>query len=455
MDSNKQPNYTLLTIGLDRQVLTWLREELSTVNIEALSTAQAFEEVLELEDVDNYINFVITGPFVQQIDGDELAQGIRLTFPQCRLLMIATSRVDLEINSLKKNGASEVYIYPGDKGLLDVELDKIVASLGKDPGLTRYRPVQLIDIAAGDELPFDMSVFLPLNNKYVNMVKAGSEVREKQFNKLTEKSVGQVYINSQEMDQFYNYCAEKLADAADPNSAIPETERMAQLQTTTRDLFTSIFDTTESADCSVGQQIMDQSQKIVDKYLEKKTGNSFHEQIAGLLGKTTDTYSHASNVSALACLLSMATGVGKPEDLAIAGLFHDMALVDFPIPEHEPTPEFIEKLDDQNKKIYMEHPLNAVRVLKTKRMAVTETVAKIIEQHHERADGKGFPKQLNSAKISMEAQLLAIADQVDYLAQRKASRKRYNLQEAIEHLADSGAYSFELIGKIKKAILTG
>ena len=245
MDSNKQPNYTLLTIGLDRQVLTWLREELSTVNIEALSTAQAFEEVLELEDVDNYINFVITGPFVQQIDGDELAQGIRLTFPQCRLLMIATSRVDLEINSLKKNGASEVYIYPGDKGLLDVELDKIVASLGKDPGLTRYRPVQLIDIAAGDELPFDMSVFLPLNNKYVKMVKAGSEVREKQFNKLTEKSVGQVYINSQEMDQFYNYCAEKLADAADPNSAIPETERMAQLQTTTRDLFTSIFDTTE------------------------------------------------------------------------------------------------------------------------------------------------------------------------------------------------------------------
>jgi HD-GYP domain-containing protein (c-di-GMP phosphodiesterase class II) len=453
MDSSKQPNYTVLTIGLDRQVLAWLREELSTLNIKAVSTAQEFEEILELEDVDQFVNTVITGPFVQQIGGDELAQGIRLAFPQCRLLMIATSRSDLEINSLKKNGASEVYIYPGDKGLLDQELDKIVASLGKDPGLIRYRPVQLIDIASGDKLPFDMSVFLPLNNKYIKLVKAGSEVREKQFNKLNEKLVGQVYINSQEMDQFYDYCVEKLADAADPNSAIPETERLAQLQTTTRDLFTSIFDTSESADFSVGQQIMEQSQKIVYKYLERKTGNNFHEQIQNLLGKTTDTYSHASNVSALACLLSMATAVGKPEDLAIAGLFHDMALVDFPIADHEPTPEFLEKLDDQNRKIYMEHPLNAVRVLKTKRMAVTETVAKIIEQHHERVDGKGFPKQLNSAKISMEAQLLAIADHVDYLAQRKASRKRYKLSEAIQYLADSGAYSFELMGKIKKSVL--
>lgn len=446
------PKKTILSFGLDNDVLDFIKAELSTLEFKNVKVDSEFEAFLEIEDVEPYANTVFTGPHLGEIDGDELAQGLRLAFPQCRLIMIATNRAELEIQKLKKNGATDVLIYPGDKGMLNNELDKLVASLN-DKSLTRYRPVQLMDIAAGDTLPFDMSVFLPLNNKYVKLVNSGDEIREKQHDKLKKKSVGQVYIDSTEMEQFYDYCAEKLANSADPNSDIPETERLAQLQETTRDLFTSIFDSSDNADFQVGQQIMQQSQKVVDKFLERKTGNSFHSQIQGVLGKTTDSYSHASNVSALACLLSMATGVGKPEDLAIAGLFHDIALVDFPIDNHTPTQEFIDSLSEENKKAYTEHPLNAVRVLRSRRLAVTEKVAKIIEQQHERVDGKGFPKQLNSAKIIEEAQLLSIADHIDYLAQRRASEKSYSLEEAIQHLESTGAYSFEVISKIKKAVI--
>jgi HD-GYP domain-containing protein (c-di-GMP phosphodiesterase class II) len=108
----------------------------------------------------------------------------------------------------------------------------------------------------------------------------------------------------------------------------------------------------------------------------------------------------------------MSTGIGQPEDLAIAGLFHDIGvegmLDDVSIFD-------MEGLSPEAKEIYMRHPKASLALLKDRRITVTPIISEIIEKHHERMDGKGFPAQLPAHKIPPEAHLLAYADAFEHL----------------------------------------
>lgn len=439
-----------MTVGLDEEGLSLLKSELSTVTFNHIDTDQKFEELLEDESED-YIPLIFCGPKLNEFSPYEVAQTIRNTFPQSRIIFILGNTEDLKMTTLKKNGASEVFILPNDKTLLNLEFDDAVKLLGSAPGLTRYRAVQLFDIEPEDELPFDLSVFLPMNNKYIKVVRSGDKVRSQQIDKFKEKQVGRVFIDSKQTDQFYDYCAEKLADLNDPNSAMSETERKGKLQKSVRDLFATIHDGSDNADFETGRQVLKQSEAVVAKFLEKKTGISFHKQIEAALGSTEDSYTHASSVSAIASLLSMATEIGKPEDLALAGLFHDVALLGF---KHDPFPgdDFIESLRPDERKRYLDHPVDAQRVLKIKKMTITPEIVKIIEQHHERVDGKGFPKALPAAKIIPEAQLLSIADQIEYYGQFRPGQQRLSPLQAIDSIEKNGSVSLEILFKVRKVL---
>ncbi|MDN3685185.1 HD domain-containing phosphohydrolase [Vibrio sinaloensis] len=47
----------------------------------------------------------------------------------------------------------------------------------------------------------------------------------------------------------------------------------------------------------------------------------------------------------------------------------------------------------------------------------------IVEQHHERLDGSGYPKGLKGNQILMEARIVAVADTFDAMASDRPYRK--------------------------------
>lgn len=166
---------------------------------------------------------------------------------------------------------------------------------------------------------------------------------------------------------------------------------------------------------------------------------------------TLENLSLGIKLNIVACLLSMATGIGKPEDLALAGLFHDVALVKS---EHPINPDlaYIETLRSDERECFLNHPKYAQNFLKSKKMNISPDVVKIIEQHHERADGKGFPKQLSGSMVCPEAQLLAICDLIEYYGQQRAGQKRLTPLEAIEKIEASQAYNIEIVLKVKQVL---
>lgn len=62
----------------------------------------------------------------------------------------------------------------------------------------------------------------------------------------------------------------------------------------------------------------------------------------------------------------------------------------------------------------------------------------IIEHHHERADGRGYPDGLRGAEISVETRILAIADSYDTMTSDRAYRRGMLPDEAFAELRKGG-----------------
>lgn len=82
-------------------------------------------------------------------------------------------------------------------------------------------------------------------------------------------------------------------------------------------------------------------------------------------------------------------------------------------------------------------------------MIISQEVEKAILQHHERWDGKGFPRQLANNRISEEAQILSLADQFHYLTMTVSGRPKLGPMAALSEISKSGSISGEMVTKVK------
>ena len=142
----------------------------------------------------------------------------------------------------------------------------------------------------------------------------------------------------------------------------------------------------------------------------------------------------------------MAIGVGRPEELAIAGLFHDIGIAGF---STSPNPVNMAELSAEDRERYMSHPQASINMLKSKKFVLTPSVTEIIEKHHERVDGQGFPGKLPSHKIPMAAQLLAFSDWFEYLSRPVPGQAKLTPLQVLAEIQASARLSIELTFKIK------
>jgi HD-GYP domain-containing protein (c-di-GMP phosphodiesterase class II) len=206
------------------------------------------------------------------------------------------------------------------------------------------------------------------------------------------------------------------------------------MQTAVRDLISGMFnDNTSQASTSHGKGLATDCQEIVKAYVVSDTKQSGHwyEKILSVTGGGGNTYSHASNVATIAALFSMGTGVGKPEEPAMAGILHDIGITDLPA-EIQLKPK--ENLTPEELKVYQTHVELSMKIIRDRKLIVPEIILKMIEMHHERLDGSGYPRAVTGKKFIPEAQLLALADQFDHLTAVKEGQPTLTPQQAIQKL---------------------
>lgn len=87
------------------------------------------------------------------------------------------------------------------------------------------------------------------------------------------------------------------------------------------------------------------------------------------------------------------------------------------------------------------HPLLGARKLGNHEHLAA--VRQFVGEHHERFDGKGYPKKLAGEQISMEGRILAVAEVFDSLATKRSYKEGWELPRTVEFFASERGKAFD------------
>ena len=142
------------------------------------------------------------------------------------------------------------------------------------------------------------------------------------------------------------------------------------------------------------------------------------------------TARHSAAVARYAREIAIAAGFSKEEQDLVhtAGLLHDIGKFIFP----DRILKGDTKLTDEDWNIIKMHPYQGARVVA--QMEGYGPVSEIILAHHERIDGKGYPRGLKGPDIPALSRIISVADTYDVMTARDSYRKPISSFEAIQEL---------------------
>lgn len=91
------------------------------------------------------------------------------------------------------------------------------------------------------------------------------------------------------------------------------------------------------------------------------------------------------------------------------------------------------RLTEEEWRIMKQHPLTGGRMLANTPVA---GAARILEQHHERLDGSGYPLGLVGDQICLEAQIVAVVDSFDAMTSDRVYRRAMSWEAALAELEE-------------------
>ena len=152
------------------------------------------------------------------------------------------------------------------------------------------------------------------------------------------------------------------------------------------------------------------------------------------------THGHSERVARYAEKIAKEMGCisSVVENLKLAALLHDVGKIG--IRDHILSKDG--PLNEDEFKTMQRHPVIGSRIVASV-MDKGGGVIRGIEEHHERYDGSGYPKQLKKGKISLEGRIIAIADTFDTLTTDRPYQKAFTAKEAALEIAKSSATHFD------------
>jgi len=399
----------------------------------ATLSVRPYEDSLFEAPFDPAPAILICGQPPESISTPEVAQGFRMLYQAAPIFYITSARQNFQRAIYQKNGFTDAFLIPNDRITLRDELRRQI-SLASDGEVRAFRPVQLIDIEPDTVLGFDLYLHLPANNRKIKYVSSQDPLDSARITKLQKHNVKSAMVTEDQMQKFYQFTAKRLKNLG----TLSATEAKERREKAIRDLFCGIFsDSGEGDTISSGRELMNDCQEIVKAYIvdENNGKASWYEKLLAASDSTDTPYDHAANTATFAALLSIGLGIGDPKEVALAGILHDIGLSDL-------DPAIIAK-DPKDRtpaeqSSYEKHPLRSMDIIRERRIVVSDRVIKIIEQHHESYNGGGYPHKLPPQRMIPEAQILAIADQLDEMTSSVDNKIKISMNEAISRICKVG-----------------
>ena len=124
--------------------------------------------------------------------------------------------------------------------------------------------------------------------------------------------------------------------------------------------------------------------------------------------------------------------------LAVASLLHDTGMMRIP-------KEILDKdgtLTDQELRTVKAHPIYSFKII-TRELGYSEEVGKTALYHHERWDGKGYPKQLKGKEIPLTARILSVVDAYEAMVSERPYRNSMIGYKAMRQILNDNSRRFD------------
>ena len=159
-----------------------------------------------------------------------------------------------------------------------------------------------------------------------------------------------------------------------------------------------------------------------------------------LAEKDDYTEAHTRAVSLLAVQIGERLGLSptRLRNLALGALLHDMGKLAVPDAIlQKPGP-----LTDEEFAVIRKHPTWGDELL-AELGGFSAEVHKLVLNHHERLDGKGYPNRLTSDELDLETRILTVCDVYDALVSKRVYRDAWPQERALALLHEESGTAFD------------
>lgn len=331
-------------------------------------------------------------------------------------------------------GAKYSYQIPFEEEVLFnkiFELCEEVKIPTQDLSLDALSRVFVPDITILKELPFDVYVYLPRNDKVIRYGRQGAPIEKR----LLEKFGGEIkssplYVQKGDLCRYQNFYADKLADIH--KSAATPNQQKEYLRRELSQLMGGLFRNDELS-ATEGQAMLDVVRNTVKDYLQKSSSQKeIFDRIYSLTSECSSNFNHATNTAMYGALFAMLMGYTNSLDFVMGGLLHDVGLS---MIDPEIVAKKVEDMTADEFEKYKMHPICSVDILSRKKIPANSLVLKMILQHHEMPDGSGFPNGDAGADLHEFSAITSMADLFDDLTSIQPGQTLLTPQQAFSRIA--------------------
>jgi diguanylate cyclase (GGDEF)-like protein len=202
------------------------------------------------------------------------------------------------------------------------------------------------------------------------------------------------------------------------------------------------WDTKTSADVEISEILKNAEDDLYKNKIIRNQGlrgDMINTIIKTLYEKNPREEKHSERVGEVAQKIGAAIGFSEIEigKLKLIGHLHDIGKIAI----EDGILNKAGKLSEREQEEVQRHPEVGYRILSA--ISQMQDMANCVLAHHERWDGKGYPRGISGEEIPIEARIIALADSYDAMSSERPYRKALNEEVILYEIRKNAGYQFD------------
>jgi putative nucleotidyltransferase with HDIG domain len=289
--------------------------------------------------------------------------------------------------------------------------------------VTPFYPIHLDSLVSDSTLEFNLYIKTD-DEKCILFRERSLEFGEHHRRKLLENQVHTLYLRQSDQKSYGRYIEENIGDLMkDP--AVPSGKKAAFIYSVSKGILQDAFENPRAGD--IVRRTEEVTVNTVDYILK---GKESVQNLIAIMSTDYYTFTHSMNVCVFTIALASNVGVKLQQelnDLATGALLHDIGKSE--VPKNLLNKEG--PLSGEEMAVMKQHVVWGEKILgENPRMTPAKMLP--VSLHHEKLNGKGYPRGLVEEQIHLHGRIAAIADCFDAMTTNRSYQSAMDGFEALQ-----------------------